>query len=308
VTTSRLKTASILKIIPYFGKWPAWIDLYLESCRHNPDISWLFYTDCGRPATAPANVQFIETTFEDYKKLVSARLDIDFNPTHPYKLCDLKPAFGFIHQDQLTGYDFFAFGDIDIIYGRLGTFLTERVLQKYNVISSHERRLSGHFSLFRNNEKYRNAFRKIPHWQQLLENDQHLGIDESAFSKVFLPHRKHPKWLRSFWSLSSSYQRNTLYKEQYSTVLSPMPWWDGRTDHPQQWFWQNGTLTNGRDGEREFMYLHFMNWKSNTWLPKPLRNEPSAWMKLNKLVRVDIDVAAKKGFKISPEGFTAIDS
>jgi hypothetical protein len=308
VTTSRLKTASILKIIPYFGKWPAWIDLYLESCRHNPDISWLFYTDCGRPATAPANVQFIETTFEDYKKLVSARLDIDFNPTHPYKLCDLKPAFGFIHQDQLTGYDFFAFGDIDIIYGRLGTFLTERVLQKYNVISSHERRLSGHFSLFRNNEKYRNAFRKIPHWQQLLENDQHLGIDESKFSKVFLPHRKHPKWLRSFWSLSSSYQRNTLYKEQFSTVLSPMPWWDGRTDHPQQWFWQNGTLTNGRDGEREFMYLHFMNWKSNTWLPKPLRNEPSAWMKLNKLVRVDIDVAAKKGFKISPEGFTAIDS
>jgi len=78
-------------------------------------------------------------------------------------------------------------------------------------------------------------------------------------------------------------------------------------DHPQQWFWQNGMLTNSRDGEREFMYLHFMNWKSNTWLPKPLRNEPPAWMKLDKLVHVAIDVAAKEGFKISPEGFTAIN-
>lgn len=89
-----MKTASILKIIPYFGKWPEWIDFYLESCRHNPDINWLFYTDCARPATAPANVQFIEISFEDYKQLISTRLRIDFNPTHPYKLCDLKPAMG----------------------------------------------------------------------------------------------------------------------------------------------------------------------------------------------------------------------
>lgn len=303
-----MRTSSILKIIPYFGKWPEWIDFYLESCRYNPDINWLFYTDCEKPAICPTNVQFIETTFEDYKQLASSHLGIDFNPANPYKLCDLKPALGFIHQDQLTGYDFFAFGDIDIIYGKLRAFLTEHVLQKYNVISNHERRISGHFCLLRNNEKYRNAFRKIPHWQQLLENDQHLGIDESKFSKVFLPHRKHPKWLQYFWSLSSSYQRNTLYKEQYSTILSPMPWWDGSMNHPQQWFWQNGKLTNSSDGEREFMYLHFMNWKSNTWLPKPLRNQPSAWMKLDKLVHVAIDIAAKEGFKISPKGFTAIES
>ncbi|WP_420882928.1 DUF6625 family protein [Zooshikella ganghwensis] len=39
-----LKTIAI--IIPYFGQWPEWIDLYIESCKHNPSIDWLLFSDC----------------------------------------------------------------------------------------------------------------------------------------------------------------------------------------------------------------------------------------------------------------------
>jgi len=300
-----LKSPSIIILIPYFGQWPEWIDFFIESCKFNPDIDWLFYTDCGLPNNKANNVRFIELSFEAYKKQVSQQLGIKFDPPTPYKLCDLKPAYGYLHQDDIATYDFYGFGDIDIIFGQIRHFITDEMLARFNVISTQPRRLSGHFCLLRNTEAYRTAFQKIPHWQSLLETNHHLGIDESKFSKLFLRHKNHPRWLQKLWSLTSAYQRHVLFEEQYSTILSPIKWLDGRDDHPKNWFWQNGHLTNDRDN-REFMYLHFMNWKSNTWLPKPQRFEPSAWMELDKLVHVDLQQAQQHGFKISPAGFSAI--
>ncbi len=296
----------IIKIIPYFGQWPEWFELYIESCKNNPQINWLFYTDCGEPKIKAPNVRFVHISFDEYKRFVSERLAIRFNPSSPYKLCDLKPALGFIHELDIQDYDFFAVGDIDIIYGQIRDFITDDFLRRYDVIGTHKRRLSGHFAIFRNIDKYRQAFRKIPDWQNLMEMDKHLGLDESKFSKLFVRHKNHPLWLQKLWSYSSSYQRRVLYKEQYSTILSPIKWLDGSSDHPQQWFWKDGRLTNDRDN-REFMYLHFMNWKSNRWLPKKLREAPAAWSSLDRLVKIDIDQARQNGFQISSKGFTSIN-
>ena len=298
---------SIIKIIPYFGTWPEWMDFYIESCKANADIDWLFFTDCPEPDNKAPNVRYINISFDDYKKMVSKKLNINFNPFSPYKLCDLKPAYGFIHQDEIKAYDFFAFGDNDIIYGDLRQFITDEILDKYDVISTHENRISGHFALFRNNDMLRNAFRRIPDWQKHLENGNHLALDESKFSKVFVSHKKHPLFLRKLWALFDPYQRKVLFKEQFSTILSPQPWWNGSMTHPQKWFWNKGCLTNDLDGKREFMYLHFMNWKSNKWLPKEHRSEPSAWMTLNSIINIDYHQAAKNGFQISATGFSAID-
>lgn len=295
----------IIKVIPYFGQWPEWFELYMESCKNNPQINWLFYTDCCEPETKSPNVKFIYISFDEYKRFVSERLSIRFNPSSPYKLCDLKPALGFIHEEDIQDYEFFAIGDIDIIYGQIRRFITDALLEKYDVIGTHNRRLSGHFAIFRNTEMYRQAFRKIPDWQKLMEKDEHLGLDESKFSKLFVRHKNHPLWLRKLWSFSSPYQRRVLFKEQFSTVLSPIQWVDGNSEHPQKWFWKDGHLTNNRD-EREFMYLHFMNWKSNRWLPRNLRGSSAAWSSLDKLVQIDIEQARQNGFQISPQGFTPI--
>lgn len=300
-----MSNVSIIKIIPYFGQWPEWFELYIESCKHNPDIHWLFYTDCDEPDNQSANVSYQYMSFDEYKRFVSARLSINFNPSSPYKLCDLKPALGFIHEEDIQDYEFFAIGDIDIIYGQIRRFITDALLEKYDVIGTHNRRLSGHFAIFRNTEMYRQAFRKIPDWQKLMEKDEHLGLDESKFSKLFVRHKNHPLWLRKLWSFSSPYQRRVLFKEQFSTVLSPIQWVDGNSEHPQKWFWKDGHLTNNRD-EREFMYLHFMNWKSNRWLPRNLRGSSAAWSSLDKLVQIDIEQARQNGFQISPQGFTPI--
>jgi len=37
---------SITILIPYFGKFPEWADLYFETVRKNSSINFIFYTDC----------------------------------------------------------------------------------------------------------------------------------------------------------------------------------------------------------------------------------------------------------------------
>ena len=296
-----MKHSTIKFIIPYFGHWPEWINLFMQSCQYNPDINWLFFTDCGEPEFKAPNTHFIHIEFKDYKALVSKKLNINFEQSDPYKLCDLKPAYGYIHQEHIDGYDFFGFGDLDVIYGQLRHFLTEDILQNHQLISTHDNRISGHFCLLKNNETMRNAFRRMPYWKKLLETPAHLGIDESKFTKVFIPHRKHPNWLKAVYGLFSPYWRNNYFHEQYSTILSPLQWIDGAVDHPQEWQWEQGRLTNTIDKNREFMYLHFMNWKSSQWLHKQYGSS-AEWENMETLVHFDSEVEASH-WSITKSGF-----
>ena len=92
-----MQQPSIVLLIPYFGKWPVWFDFFLISCRFNTSIQWIIYTDCPIPENSPDNVKYKKISFKDYNIFVSDKLGINFNPDNPYKLCDLKPALGFIH-------------------------------------------------------------------------------------------------------------------------------------------------------------------------------------------------------------------
>ena len=118
-------------VIPYFGEWPAWINFYLLSCSFNPDVDWILYTDCGTVDSLPSNVTIKEMTFFQYKKIVSEKLNIIFEPESPYKLCDIKPALGYIHVDDIMDYEFWAFGDIDLVYGRLLNYFLP-MMKKYD--------------------------------------------------------------------------------------------------------------------------------------------------------------------------------
>ena len=82
----------LIILCPYFGRWPAWINFFIESCKWNPEVRWRLYTDCGKPENSADNVDVVHVSFDSYKKAVSRRLEIEFDPIDPYKLCDLKPA------------------------------------------------------------------------------------------------------------------------------------------------------------------------------------------------------------------------
>ncbi len=45
-------------IIPYFGKYPEWIDLFFYSCGMNKTIDFYFFTDCEEPEIHESNLSF----------------------------------------------------------------------------------------------------------------------------------------------------------------------------------------------------------------------------------------------------------
>ena len=281
-------------LMPYFGKWPFWMPLFLESCRRNTDIDWLFFSDCGNFPDCPENVRILHFSYSDYCALAARRLGIVFAPENPYKLCDIKPALGYIHEDCLIDHDFWAFGDIDVIYGQLREYFTDDRLNRYDLISTHVRRVSGHLCLIRNTPRMKEAFRRIPGWQKRFGDPLHQALDEGAFSRIFIWRKNFPQPLFELAGLLNPWRHRSDFREAYSTPNASLAWVDGGYDFPRYWFWREGHLTNDREAGREFPYLHFMNWKRREWRAFP---EPSA--------EEVITLSRQPCWRISAEGITA---
>jgi hypothetical protein len=282
----------ILVVIPYFGKWPFWMPFFLEGCRCNSTIDWLLFSDCGTPAGCPPNVRVEHVSFTDYCRLVSNRLKIDFRPSSPYKLCDLKPALGYVHADKLTNYDFWAFGDIDVIYGDLRDYFKDDRLSRYDLLSTHTRRVSGHFCLLRNNARMREAFMSARGWQEAFSQPEHCGFDEGKFSRLFIRHKNWPEAFRRIADLGNFWRRHSEFSEAFSTPHGRIPWTDGSFNFPNRWFWREGCLTNDLDNSRTFPYFHFIGWKVHEWS----KCDPA------RLVRSK-DLIAKGAWSVSVDGF-----
>jgi hypothetical protein len=285
--------------MPYFGKWPFWMPFFLESCRYNPDFDWLFFSDCGTPENLPDNVRIRAISFADYCEMISQRLDIRFAPPSPYKLCDLKPAYGLLHAEDLQGYDFWAFGDIDVVYGQLRDYFTTEYLARYDLISSFARRVSGPLTLIRNTQEMRELFQRVPNWRERFCGP-HEALDEAAFTRIFLKRKNFPKPLfRLFnWSTNPLYRKSD-FQESYSTPEGTTPWIDGSHNFPREWVWRHGHLTSDRSGDREFPYLHFMRYKPK-WEAQSARVPECQSEAYRKL-------AQSGAFRISREGFSSLD-
>lgn len=232
----------IALIMPYFGKWPEWIDLFLYSCSRNPQIDFLFYTDCPVPEHPYSNVKFTAISFADYCDRASAALGIDFHPSYAYKLCDLKPFYGIIHEAELKGYDWWGFGDLDLIYGDMQPLLRMAEKSKYDVLTTHLDRIAGHFTLIRCHSEYNACGMKLKNWKQMLEDKtQNYGIDEDALSVMLRPlHIKvfgfiynhlitrlfgsnKGHWFYYYWGKLTRFIPTRIFMEEYFTTFKPAP-------------------------------------------------------------------------------------
>lgn len=108
----------VLYIIPYFGKFPTLFPLWLESCRYNPTINWIIFTDDKTVYDYPDNIKVIYTTFREIRKKIQELYDFPISLEKPYKLCDYKVAYGDMFSNYIDGYDF---GDIVMLtcYGEI---------------------------------------------------------------------------------------------------------------------------------------------------------------------------------------------
>lgn len=137
----------------YFGKLPNFFHLWLLSVGYNSDIDFYFFTDNIDKYDYPDNVYKVKTTFSEIKERLQRYIDIEITLEHPYKICDYRPAFGLAFQDYLLGYDFWGQCDIDVIFGNIRKFVTNKILNSYDKCFDR-----GYFTLYRNNKKMRELF------------------------------------------------------------------------------------------------------------------------------------------------------
>lgn len=168
-------------ILPYYGKFPNYFQLFLKSCGANPDFDWLIFTDDHTAYDYPANVHVHYETFDDMRQRVLDAFDFRPQLRRPYKLCDLKPMYGYLFEDYLRDYRFWGHCDCDLIFGRLNHFITDDLLDGYDKLF-----VLGHCTLYRNTEENNRRFmlpldgKEI--YREVLSNDRGYTFDES-----FLP-------------------------------------------------------------------------------------------------------------------------
>jgi len=207
--------------------------------------------------------------------LVNKRIKKQFNPANPYKLCDLRPLYPSIHYDEIKKYDFYGWTDMDILFGDIRSFYTNEILSRYNVLSTHEIRVSGHFALFRNTWKNRHLYKKIYDWENELAKPYFVGLDEHGVTNALMMTYFDKMNEKMGWNIDvfitrwfSRFKKRKLFMvEQYTTPFISIPWIDGSVNshQPDEWYYKDGKITNSRDGARNFIYLHFMNFKNSQW-------------------------------------------
>ncbi|GGB11578.1 DUF6625 family protein [Puia dinghuensis] len=178
-----ISNRSIAIITPYFGQLPWYFAYFLHTCRYNPTVDFIILTDdSSYDGRLPHNVKVHHTTFEETKALIGKKLDLEVVIDNTYKLCDFKPAFGLIFSDHLAGYDFWGMGDIDVVYGNIRSFITDEILQDYDVISVRHDFLVGYFTLFRNCNQVNELFKESRDYEKVFTTAEHYCFDECNFA------------------------------------------------------------------------------------------------------------------------------
>jgi len=154
-----IKREKMLKkvlIVPFFGKFNNYFQLWLKSCEYNNDFDWLIFTDDKTKYEYPSNVYVYYTTFEAIKEKINNLFEFEIVLDSPYKLCDYRPAYGEIFKDYISSYDYWGYCDTDLIWGKLSDFYNDEILKKYDKISD-----AGHFTLYKNTKEMVEAYRTL---------------------------------------------------------------------------------------------------------------------------------------------------
>lgn len=167
----------IAVIIPYFGNLPNYFKFFIASCKNNPSIDWLIFSDMQTTVEMPKNVHYNIMTWDELRGKFQKNFNFPICLNRPYKLCDFRPSFGEVFREDLIGYDYWAYGDMDLIYGDLRKFLTAEKLENYDRIYVH-----GHLSVFKNTPYINGIYKKIVdgccHYDDVFSDERSYTFDE----------------------------------------------------------------------------------------------------------------------------------
>ena len=174
------RNQSIAIIICYYGLFPWFFKYFVESCKYNESVDFYIITDNRIEVALPPNVRFVNKSLQDVACIAENKLGLKVSLENPYKLCDFKPTYGLLFSDIISSYDFWGYGDIDVIFGNIRDFITPAVLE-HDVISVRHDFLTGYFQLFKNESKTVNLFRHSKDYKKVFESARCFCFDETNY-------------------------------------------------------------------------------------------------------------------------------
>lgn len=233
----------------YFGKMPSYFPLWVRSASWNKDISFKIITD-QELANLPENITTVSMTLEDFRNLANQKLGFQTAINRPYKCCDFKPAYGLILSDYLTGFDYWAHCDFDLIFGDIRRFLVDYRIDKYDKFLD-----LGHLSFYRNTYENNTRFMlegsKCGNYREVYSSENSYAFDElSGIYSIFQKNRFPTFDGRIYADISKIHKRFTLATCNDNFPLQIFIWSSGKVF--RKYIGSNNTVQ-----DNEFMYIHF---------------------------------------------------
>jgi hypothetical protein len=245
-------------IVPFFGSWPVWFPAYLQSCKYNSSIHWIVLTDCKLPDVSYPNVALIKSSLTDIAALFRKTLGFPATLHFPYKLCDIKPAYGLLFGHLLNGFDFWGHCDLDLIWGNLRKFLLrDEVLAASDIVSHRREGVWGPCTIYRNNAAINELVLADPLFEVAARDSSYTGYDEKRWSR-FIGQVAPDKQLRVYWP--------SFVHPKYLPPLVNKWWWKQGAlyDCTNKWYWCRDTaelFDYPDDVPGEVPCLHLRKWK-----------------------------------------------
>jgi len=185
------KLKSIALLTCWYGPYPWYFPYFVHSCGFNSTVDFYIITENKEEIpNKPDNVKIVCKTFDELRTDFSEKLGFTVSLDYPYKLCDFKPAYGFLFPEIIAGYDFWGIGDIDVVYGDIRSFMTDEILKVYDVISSRHDYITGSFCLFRNNEQINTLFIQSKDYKKVFSTSINFCFDECNYLFDYLTEGK----------------------------------------------------------------------------------------------------------------------
>lgn len=259
----------IALITVWLGTWRGWINLHLESCARNPDVTWfLLHDQTTLPAHQPPNVRFVSTSLPHLASRFQNLTGRECSLTTPYKACDLKPLLGPLFPELVADFEWRGYCDTDLLWGNLQRYITNEELARHDIITSHVCAIVGQFTIFRGIDLPRQLVAEIPNIDALFGDPNYRGVDELLIDKAACA-RETLGRLRVSRRMLQVWER--LYEPSWETWASELE--TKRLGHPVEirfplgsCEWRDGRVVHLATGE-ETMFFHFLEWKRRWQLP-----------------------------------------
>lgn len=248
-------------IIPYFGSFPSFFQLFLDSCSNNKMFTWLIYTDSEQKYNVPENVIIKSTKLSDFVSRIQEKFDFKIEIIRPHKLCDFKVAYGYIFEDEIKEFDYWGHGDLDLIYGDLDKFLSPMINDEYDKIYS-----LGHLSIYRNapeiNRVFMSKYNDSYPYQTIFSTDKAFAFDEWHCPLPSINHMFINSNLKFFEVNQCANLSGVHFNFRLSSYIVNFRNYATDVNHQNVFSLIDGVLQrhyliNGRLEKKEYPYVHF---------------------------------------------------